>query len=159
MDETLPAIQEIKIEKCAVACNQTFSLKYGQLSTAFLPQNVNATTLENALNDLGNIKTKGRVTVESDDDAHNGSNLFRVTFNISDPRTAFLLECTYENGGAPFVNITTVREGRSSKDFTLNYGGVVSSPLKPDSSLSGIKAAFKDMFSTSCTYAPKLSEW
>lgn len=155
--ETINEIQEVTVPSCQTHCNNTFKLVYSGMSTISLFQDTaKAEDVEQALNTLSSISTKGHVNVSSS--VRENLTVFTIEFSLSDPNSIQLLSSSIRQGNTTSFNIgiKRVRTGGTTRDgFKLSYGGAISKPILPSKvNDASLKKTLEDMFSTECTQSP-----
>nr|XP_045000409.1 fibrocystin-L [Jaculus jaculus] len=152
--ETTSAIQEVQkvtvVSPCVgvSSCSHfQYRLTYGMEKTVWLPADASDFIVESALNDLWSIKPD-TVQVTRTWDLQN--NIYMVTF-LSTRGDFDLLSYEVFNGHNVTLDITEKTKGKPNMEtFTLNWDGIASKPLTPQSSEAEFQAALEEMVSTRC---------
>ena len=154
-------IQEICLRNCdqQPPCeNETlfFLLSYDGETTAPISRETNASMLQQALNSVAKLITRGRVNVSTT--IKENCTLFRVEFLFTDANYVKLLvdATTYSPKSVQTIR-RVVTGGSTTNGLSLSYGGISSSSIKPGFTVAQVKDVLTDLFSWNCNFLPTTS--
>ena len=149
------------VQQCQMVgntCNPppNFILNYNGFNTESLSSDVAPLALQAALNSLPSISSAGSVAV-SLESSDNKKRVYRVKFLFAEPESTILLEVASQVGG--FVGVALDKAGiRSTKGFSLSFGGVRSMPIHADNTQEKMAEVLRDFFTTQCTYSTRFGK-
>ncbi|OWK04450.1 hypothetical protein Celaphus_00016366, partial [Cervus elaphus hippelaphus] len=124
-----------------------YRLIYNMEKTVWLPADASEFILQSALNDLWSIKPDTVQVIRTQDPR---SYVYLITF-ISTRGDFDLLSYEVFEGNNVTLAITEQTKGKPSLNtFTLNWDGITSRPLTPQSSEAEFQAAVEEMVSSKC---------
>nr|XP_034372677.1 fibrocystin-L [Arvicanthis niloticus] len=144
-------VQQVTVTSPCVGANSCslsqYRLVYNMEKTVWLPADASDFVLQSALNDLWSIKPDS-VQVTSTRDLQ--SYTYTITF-VSTRGDFDLLGYEVFEGSNVTLNITEQTKGKPNLEtFTLNWNGIASKPLTPESSEAEFQAAVEEMVSAKC---------
>ncbi|XP_007188845.2 fibrocystin-L isoform X1 [Balaenoptera acutorostrata] len=144
-------VQKIMVTSPCVEANlcsfYQYRLIYNMEKTVWLPADASDFILQSALNDLWSIKPDAVQVIRTQNPQ---SYVYMVTF-ISTRGDFDLLSYEVFEGNNVTLAITEQTKGKPSLDtFTLNWDGITSRPLMPQSSEAEFQAAVEEMVSAKC---------
>lgn len=144
-------VQQVTVTSACVVVNSCslsqYRLIYNMEKTVWLPVDASDFMLQSALNDLWSIKPDSvRVTSKRDLQSF----IYTITF-VSTRGDFDLLGYEVFEGNNVTLNITEQTRGKPSLEtFTLNWDGIASKPIAPESSEAEFQAAVEEMVSAKC---------
>uniref|UniRef100_A0A8C8ZFE9 Fibrocystin-L n=1 Tax=Prolemur simus TaxID=1328070 RepID=A0A8C8ZFE9_PROSS len=149
--DAINEVQKIKVTSPCVEANSCslyqYRLIYNMEKTVLLPADASDFLLQSALNDLWSIKPD---TVQVTRTRNPQSCIYTITF-ISTRGDFDLLGYEIFEGNNVTLDITEQTKGKPSLEtFTLNWDGIASKPLTPQSSEAEFQVAVEEMVSTKC---------
>uniref|UniRef100_A0A4X1TE87 PA14 domain-containing protein n=1 Tax=Sus scrofa TaxID=9823 RepID=A0A4X1TE87_PIG len=144
-------VQKIMVTSPCVEANSCsryqYRLVYNMEKTVWLPADASDFILQSALNDLWSVKPDAVQVVRTQNPQ---SYVYMVTF-ISTRGDFDLLSYEVFEGNNVTLAVTEQTKGKPSLDtFTLNWDGIMSRPLMPQSSEAEFQAAVEEMVSAKC---------
>nr|XP_010954142.1 fibrocystin-L isoform X1 [Camelus bactrianus] len=144
-------VQKITVTSPCVGANSCslyqYRLIYNMEKTVWLPADASDFILQSALNDLWSIKPDAVQVIRTQNPQ---SYVYMVTF-ISTRGDFDLLSYEVFERNNVTLDITEQIKGKPSLDtFTLNWDGITSKPLNPQSSEAEFQAAVEEMVSAKC---------
>uniref|UniRef100_E9PSK6 PKHD1 like 1 n=1 Tax=Rattus norvegicus TaxID=10116 RepID=E9PSK6_RAT len=149
--DAIKEVQQVTVTSPCVGANSCslsqYRFIYNMEKTVWLPADASAFMLQSALNDLWSIKPDS-VQVTSKRDLQ--SYIYTITF--ASTRGDFdLLGYEVFEGSNVTLNITEHTKGKPNLEtFTLNWDGIASKPLTPESSEAEFQEAVEEMVSAKC---------
>ena len=137
---------------------ESFALSYDGEKSVLINRNANASVLQESLNSIAKIRSRGRVNVSSKFEEN--CTLFRLEFEFTDPNDVKLMVDATEHSPTPVQTIKRVVTGGSTgSGVKLSYGGICSDVIQPGFTATKVRNVLKDLFSWKCQYAPAIGQW